>query len=405
MPDQTAQTRTIGGEMERRREWTVAERQVQAQQEWFGSILPPEMNAKAFITLTLGLLRKDKDLAAAAEANPGSLMVAATDCARQGLVPGEEFHFVAFQNYDTGVPEITGIRDYKGEIQLIMRTGMVDAVKCELVYRGDQFQWAPTRMKLPKHELIQPDRSNDKLSWVYAWAEMKGGGISQVIVMPKSEVMKHKDAAKSKKFWNGPWEPSMWKKTAIHELSKWVPRSAAWQHDLVKATAIASERYPELLEPERELEPPEVDMGRPAIRGRAEHVPPRAEPPDLPPPPDAPMGQQGRPAVEEMPREEVAAATGQKVTKSTVGKLGHLWGKAGWGGADKAVQRRVVTGVLAAGDKPPLNLSSPSDLTEEQGQRVVTLLTRVIDHPKGPSPAHDLDRLYQAATERPGGGQ
>jgi recombination protein RecT len=53
--------------------------------------------------------------------------------------------------------------------------------------------------------------------------------------MSRDEVMRHKAVAKTKKFWDGPWEPSMWKKTAIHELEKWVPTSAEFIREKLRA--------------------------------------------------------------------------------------------------------------------------------------------------------------------------
>lgn len=215
----------------------------------FQQVLPAHIKPETFVRLSQGVLRKDPDLAAAAAGNPGSFLAALLECARLGHEPGTEAYALTwFRNNKTGVPEVVGIEQYQGEIERMYRAGAVTSVKCEVVRQNDVFQWSPTTMRLPLHEFdaLADDDERGPLRGVYAYAEMVGGALSQPVVMGKGEVMKHKAVAKSRNFWDGPWEPSMWKKTAVHELEKWVPTSSEYRREQLRAAAeMASNRLPD----------------------------------------------------------------------------------------------------------------------------------------------------------------
>src|SRR6059058_26547 len=60
--------------------------------DWFETLLPGHLPAEAFITMLYGVLRKDPKLTEAARVNMQSFLIAATDCARLGAIPGKEYH-------------------------------------------------------------------------------------------------------------------------------------------------------------------------------------------------------------------------------------------------------------------------------------------------------------------------
>ena len=228
----------------------------------FAEVLPTHIKPATWVRLAQGVLKKNPDLADAAQRNPGSFLAALLDCARLGHEPGtDSYALTHFMNRKTGVPEIVGIEQYQGEIERMYRAGAVLSVKCEVVRANDVFRWSPTTMRLPIHEFDALADTEDRgaLRGVYAFAEMQGGALSQPVVMSKSEVMLHKAVAKTTKFWEGPWEPSMWKKTAIHELQKWVPTSSEYMKERIRAAA-AVEESPSL----SVLPPPITDSPSPA---------------------------------------------------------------------------------------------------------------------------------------------
>lgn len=199
---------------------------------WFDTILPSHVDAGAFVALTLACLRKNPSLAQAAQRNAASFMAALSECARLGLVPGDTFHLVPFGN------EITGITDYKGEIELIYRAGAVSSVKAEIVCKEDHFRYT-TDMDRPEHA---PDWFGDRgpLVGAYAYAVMMDGSTSKVVVYSKAEIDRVKETSKTWKRSDSPW--TLWYdrmalKTVIHRLEHFVPTSAEYRREQLRAAA------------------------------------------------------------------------------------------------------------------------------------------------------------------------
>lgn len=209
----------------------------------FALVLPPSLSPAMFVRLAQGKLRTDDKLRSAAERNPMSLFSSLMECARLGHEPGtNEFALVPFRNKDApGGVEVVGMEQYQGTIERMLNTGVVMSVKAELVYELDLFDPHDEEpFRPPTHQpafYLDPEGSK-RNAWfipasargamigVYAYAVMEGGAISRVVKMPQEEVMKHKAVARTKTFWEGPWEPDMWIKTAVHKLETWVPTSA-----------------------------------------------------------------------------------------------------------------------------------------------------------------------------------
>jgi recombination protein RecT len=210
---------------------------VRQSRPWFATIVPSHIDAQAFVAMTIGYLRRQPRLAAAAARNPASFMAALSECARLGLVPGDTFHLVPFENTRNGTVEITGITDYTGEIELIYRAGAVASVKAEIVCRRDLFRFT-TDMDRPEHA---PDWFGERgeLIGAYAYAVMKDGATSKVIVYSKSEIDKVRAVSKTGRDdspWNQ-WYDRMALKTVLHRLAHFVPTSAEYRREQLRAAA------------------------------------------------------------------------------------------------------------------------------------------------------------------------
>jgi phage RecT family recombinase len=410
---------------------------------WFEAVLPEHVPAQGFVTLLYGVLRKDKNLARAAAANFPSFMIAATDCAQLGGIPGKTYHFLTFNNTDTGIPDISGTADYKLEIQLAMQSGLVDTVNVECVYEGDDFAWAPTRMRVPEHEIRNFTRLNKDLKAVYAYAEYRGQRVGKCVVMWRAEVMLHRKKAPSKKFWDGDWEYYMWMKTAVHVGRRYWPQSAAYQTAVMAAQSRALAMGGQMMqirpdEPEQ-LVPPGMTAiaGEPAgevLRGvTAENedasfwagAQPRAGNGDatagdgeavtgtvLPPGTTVPAGAEQAAADVAAPQ---AAANGhnwadapldETVSPSTGSKLSAWWKRASLTGDANRERRRILVCLVAAGPgKPPLRITSPGQLLERQARTAILTLEGIAKaaDEAGESLAVRLGRLhdeYAAAIAR-----
>lgn len=212
---------------------------VVAWESQFGRVLPSHLNVKAWLASALAALERDVTgaLWRAAANSFDALMVALFRAAQMGLEPGtEEFYLTVRKGKILGVP------GYQGEVEMIYRAGAVSSVVVEVVRKGDTFSWNRARDRVPNHE---PDWFEERgprgdLIGVYAYAVMKDGATSQVVVLNKRQIEEIKAASDYSDGANSPWvkwEESMWLKSAAHRLRKWVPTSKEYRSGQARAIA------------------------------------------------------------------------------------------------------------------------------------------------------------------------
>jgi len=209
--------------------------QIRDARGWFEKVVPSHVNADQFIAIGLGVLSKNPDLANVAKRNPQSFMVALSECARLGLTPGDGYALTYFGS------EIVGMVEYTGELELIYRTGRVRTIIAEIVWTEDTFSrglhphdpptFAPAGGRFPKAaERGEPEGG-------FAYAVFQDGSCSRVVYMAEDEIMLHRKAAKTKQIWDGDFWRSMWLKTFVHELKKWVPTSPEYLREVMRVLA------------------------------------------------------------------------------------------------------------------------------------------------------------------------
>lgn len=212
-------------------------------------VMPSHMQKRvgAWIRTTQGLLRRDPKLLQAAQNDVGQFMSVLLDAARLGLEPGtEQYYLVPRWNKAKRCTEITGVRGYQGEIELMYRAGAVSSVIVEVVYDQDRFEYRPGRDDRPLHEIDWDAEDRGALRLAYAFAVMKDGATSKVVVLNRGHIAKamakSSNAEKSSSVWNTDTE-AMWLKTAAHRLTKWVPTSAEYIREQLRAHAdVAAEQ-------------------------------------------------------------------------------------------------------------------------------------------------------------------
>lgn len=208
----------------------------------FATVLPSHIKAETWVRLAQGALRQNQKLAEAATRNPGSLLTALLEAARQGLTPGtEEFYLVPYGS------EVQGIRGYQGEIELMYRAGAISSVIVEVVRKNDSFSYRPGRDERPNHEIDWDAEDRGPLRLVYAYAVMKDGATSKVVVLNKAKIAEARAMAKGASRADSPWnkhEEAMWMKTAAHRLSKWVPTSAEYIREQLRAVRDVAAEQP-----------------------------------------------------------------------------------------------------------------------------------------------------------------
>lgn len=223
------------------------------------SVLPSHLAEKGdgWINSAVAAVRKNRDLWRAANSNPGSLMNALSEAARLGLQPGSEEYYLTPRKAK-GQEEVLGIVGYQGEIELIYRAGAVSSVIAEVVYEQDRFDYQPGRDERPTHEIDWDLESRGELRLAYAYAVMKDGATSKVIVMNKAAIMKVKAVSQGSDSAYSPWQKwpeAMWLKSTVHQLAKWVPTSAEYIREQLRAVRdVASEPAPITAHPTTEPE-------------------------------------------------------------------------------------------------------------------------------------------------------
>lgn len=210
-------------------------RLLEALEPEFGKILPARIGAERFTRWALTVLRKPELIRARVlETDAGrlSVMAALMDCASLGLEPGRTYHLVPFGGKDAEgrqLPKtVTGIVDYKGEIELI-----TNAQRCTVVAQLVREKDLPDHFAMtganvpPRHD---PDWFADRgeIAGGYAYADFGDGLYSLVVRMTEADFRKHREVAKTKEVWDA-WPEPMRLKTLVHQLRKWVPWSAARQ--------------------------------------------------------------------------------------------------------------------------------------------------------------------------------
>lgn len=224
----------------------------------FASVLPSHVKADTWVRLAQGALRKGKrdretgrfELEIAAANNPGLFMASLLDAARLGLEPGTEQYYLTPRKVK-GRLEILGIVGYQGHIELMYRAGAVASVIAEVVYTADKFDYQPGRDDVPAHVIDWDAEDRGRLRLAYAYARMKDGAVSKVIVLSKADINRIKASSQGADSEYSPWvkhEAAMWLKSAVRQLQKWVPTSAEFRREQLRAKAEA-ERVAE----EREL--------------------------------------------------------------------------------------------------------------------------------------------------------
>lgn len=233
----------------------------------FSQVLPSHIERpEMFVRLAQAALKKGKrgadgrtDLEVAAANNPPALLAALLDCARLGLEPGTEGYYLTPRKTG-GRLEILGIVGWTGYVELMYRAGAVSSVVAECVFADDDFRYTPGIDARPEHFIDWDLEDRGPLRLVYAYAVMKDGATSKVVVMNQSAINRVKAKSQGADSQYSPWRTdpeAMWLKSAVRQLRKWVPTSAEYTRERLRAERdVAAEADgPDL--------PPGMDADRP----------------------------------------------------------------------------------------------------------------------------------------------
>jgi len=225
-------------------------------QDRFAVILPDHIEAKQFVGLAAAALYRDPALMTAANNNPGAFANAMLRCASLGHQPGtDEFYLIPRRNKkNNNRTEVQGIEGYRGIVERMYRSGAVSSVIVREVCEHDHFRFVEGMTDRPIHswDMWHPENRGPMVG-VYAYAILNTGAVSRVAILSQADVMAARDNSDGATSDHSPWNRldagkalpqfqgrSMWWKTAARRLEPWVPTSAEYRREQLRA-AVAAE--------------------------------------------------------------------------------------------------------------------------------------------------------------------
>jgi len=229
----------------------------------FDAVLPASVDVEAFLGTAAGALYANATLMEYAKANPDSLITTLMKCAAYGHLPGTE-EFYLTPRKEKGKPRVLGIEGYRGVIERMYRSGAVEKVVVREVCANDKFRYIEGEMDIPVHEFggdggtgasfFSALGERGEMVGGYAYAKLTTGAYSRVVVMSRDDIFAARDRGGYKPDdsfspWNaldgGKDHPefrgrSMWWKTLAKRLEPWVPTSAEYRREAMRASTAAS---------------------------------------------------------------------------------------------------------------------------------------------------------------------
>jgi recombination protein RecT len=212
----------------------------------YNMLLPEGIDLETFVGAASAAMYKNPKVAQAAAQDPIALIVALRECARLGHLPGTEEYALAVRG-----GRVQGMEQYQGVVERMYRSGAVASVHADVVCIGENFQRRGNEPPIHEADWLNRDTATDKLAGVYAYAELTTGRYSRIVIMGKPEVMRHRAFAQTHNVWDGDFGVSMWLKTALRELRKWIPTSSEYRLAEARADAAAAalDRVPPQVRP------------------------------------------------------------------------------------------------------------------------------------------------------------
>lgn len=255
---------TVGNAVAKRAEDRTAIDFMWSKRSHLTTVLPKSVDVEAFLGTAAGALYANKLLMEYAIDNVDSLFVALLRCAALGHLPGTD-EFYLTPRKEKGRGKVLGIEGYRGVVERMYRSGAVSKVVAREVCANDLFRYVEGEDIRPVHpfggtgrtgvEFFATASRRGEMVGGYAYAEFVTGAVSRVAILTRDDVLAARDAGGYKADdpytpWNrmdgGAGHPefkgrSMWWKTLAKRLEPWVPTSAEYRRESLRASASAAE--------------------------------------------------------------------------------------------------------------------------------------------------------------------
>jgi recombination protein RecT len=199
--------------------------------------LPAHLRPDRFVRIALTALTRTPKLS---ECDQTSFFQCLLTLSQLGLEPdGRLAHLIPFRNSKRNVTECTLIVDYKGLVDLAMRSGKLSYVHADKICENDLFEYDKGAITMHKVNFKLPRGT----PFAYYALVRNKDGTEKCDVMTKSEIDAIRARSRAKD--EGPWKTDydeMAKKTVFRRLSKWLQLSPeyrdALEHDADRAEDI-----------------------------------------------------------------------------------------------------------------------------------------------------------------------
>lgn len=165
------------------------------------------------------------------ECTPESLVMAVGKGVKWDLDFGETVHLVPFNvkvskrnEADRFEKRAKAIRDYKGDIELVVRSGAARAVDAQCFYENEPFKYEQGTRPYIEHHPIVDTVKRGKMLGAYGWALISQRAPLKISVMSVEEIDKIRQE-KSKSWKNGPLPDWYARKTMVHQVTKSIPKN------------------------------------------------------------------------------------------------------------------------------------------------------------------------------------
>jgi recombination protein RecT len=221
--------------------------------------LPAHLPPDRFIRVALTAMTRTPKLA---ECDMASFFSCLLSLSQYGIEPdGRRAHLIPFENRKRGVTECQLIIDYKGLVELILRSGQVSNIHSDVVCENDAFEY--NCGEIIRH-VIDFRRPRGNAYAAYAICTFKDGTRKcEVMSQDEIESIRRRSRAANAGPWTTDWN-EMAKKTVFRRLSKWLPLSAEYRD------ALESEDEFEPLK--SSFDPPEATHKHSALDALAEEI-------------------------------------------------------------------------------------------------------------------------------------
>lgn len=183
--------------------------------------LPSHMTHDRFMRVAMTAINKTPALQ---DTTPASFCLAILTAAQMGLEPdGRLAHLIPYGN------TCTLILDYKGKVELAMRTGTIANIHAAVIHEGDLFSFdmGEVRQHVPwfiRRDAAKPEKEGEVYAAFARVLFKDGTSKAEVLSRDEIEAIRKRSRAGNSGPWVTDWN-EMAKKTAFHRCSKWIPTS------------------------------------------------------------------------------------------------------------------------------------------------------------------------------------